>query len=247
MKNNIYNGDCLDIMRDIDDKSIDMVLCDLPYGTTACKWDSIIPFEPLWGQYNRIIKDNGAIVLTASQPFTSTLVTSNIKNFKYAYTWIKTKPSGFQNAKRIPMKKHEDICVFYNTQPTYNQQNLVALETPIRSGRIRLRNKEQHRLGVAGNTEHKTTHTGWQDSVLQFANPSGKGHLHPTQKPVPLFEYLIKTYTNEGDTVLDNCIGSGTTAIACINTGRNFIGIEKDETYFELASGRILNALAEDL
>lgn len=245
--NNIYKGDCLEVMNDIDDKSVDMVLCDLPYGTTACKWDIVIPFEPLWEQYKRVTKDNGAIVLTASQPFTSALVMSNIKNFKYAYTWVKTKPSGFQNAKRIPMKKHEDICVFYSEQPIYNQQNLVELETPIRSGRARLRNEEQHRLGVAGNTEHKTTHTGWQDSVLHFANPSGKGHLHPTQKPVPLFEYLVKIYTNEGDTVLDNCIGSGTTAIACINTNRDFIGIEKDPTYFELASGRVLDALGDEI
>jgi len=237
--NKIIQGDCLEVMKDIPDKSIDMILCDLPYGTTACKWDTIIPFEPLWEQYKRIIKDNGAIVLTASQPFTSALVMSNVKMFKYCYTWVKTKPSGFQNAKRIPMKKHEDILVFYNSQSVYNQQNLIKLETPIKSGRARLRNDEQHHLGVAGKLEHKTTHTGWQDSVLYFANPSGKGHLHPTQKPVALFEYLIKTYTNEGDLVLDNCAGSGTTGVACKNLNRNYILIEKEPEYIEIIKERL--------
>ncbi len=237
--NKVILGDCLEVMKDIPDKSIDMILCDLPYGTTACKWDTIIPFEPLWEQYKRIIKDNGAIVLTASQPFTSALVMSNVKMFKYCYTWVKTKPSGFQNAKRIPMKKHEDILVFYNSQSVYNQQNLIKLETPIKSGRARLRNDEQHHLGVAGKLEHKTTHTGWQDSVLYFANPSGKGHLHPTQKPVALFEYLIKTYTNEGDLVLDNCAGSGTTGVACKNLNRNYILIEKEPEYIDIINKRL--------
>lgn len=167
--------------------------------------------------------------------------------FKYEYLWIKTKPSGFQNAKKMPMKKHEEILVFYEKQPTFNQQNLIELDNPIKSGRARLRNNEQHRLGVAGKTEHKTTHTGWQTSLLNFANPSGKGHLHPTQKPVSLMEYLIKTYTNEGDLVLDNCMGSGTTGVACINTNRDFIGIELDENYFEIAKTRIENAEKEFL
>ena len=237
--NKVICGECISVMKDIPDKSVDMILCDLPYGTTACKWDTIIPFEPLWEQYKRIIKDNGAIVLTASQPFTSALVMSNIKMFKYSYTWVKTKPSGFQNAKRIPMKKHEDVLVFYNAQPTYNQQNLIKLEKPIKSGRARLRNDEQHKLGVAGKLEHKTTHTGWQDSVLYFANPSGKGHLHPTQKPVALFEYLIKTYTNECDLALDNCAGSGTTGVACKNLNRNYILIEKEPEYIEIINKRL--------
>ena len=240
--NQIICGDCLEVMKDMPDKSVDMILCDLPYGTTACKWDTIIPFEPLWEQYKRLIKDNGAIVLTASQPFTSALVMSNPKMFRYGYVWTKSKPSGFQNAKIMPMKKHEDILVFYHKQPVYNQQNLVKLETPIKSGRERARNSEQHCLGVAGKLEHKTTHTGWQDSILHFANPSGKGHLHPTQKPVALFEYLIKTYTNEGEIVLDNCIGSGTTAIAAHNTGRKFIGIEKEPKYVEIARKRLEQA-----
>ena len=237
--NNIYCQDCLEGMKRIESGSVDMILCDLPYGTTACKWDVIIPFEPLWEQYKRIIKPNGAIVLTASQPFTSALVTSNLDMFRYCYTWVKTKPSGFQNAKLMPMKKHEDIAVFYKHRPTYNQLQLVELSKPIKSGRARLRNDAQHKLGVAGKTEHLTTFTGWQHSVLEYPNPSGRGHLHPTLKPVPLFEHLIKTYTNEGETVLDSCIGSGTTAVACINTKRNFIGFENDEEYHKIAMDRI--------
>ena len=229
-------------MKDIPDASVDMILCDLPYGTTACRWDIVIPFEPLWKQYNRIIRTIGAIVLFGSQPFTSALIMSNLKQFKYCYTWIKTKSSGFQNAKRLPMKRHEDISVFYNTQPTFIQQNLIELKKPIKSGRARLRNDEQHRLGVAGKLDYVTTHTGWQDSVLHFANPSGKGHLHPTQKPVPLLEYLIKTYTLPGETVLDNTMGSGSTGVAAIQTGRSFIGIELDPTYFKIAKTRIKEA-----
>lgn len=243
--NRIENGDCLEILPNIPGGSVDLILCDLPYGVTSCKWDSIISLEPLWAEYKRILKPSGAIVLTASQPFTSALVTSNPEMFKYEYTWVKSKPSGFQNAKRMPMKKHESVLVFYREQPTYNQQNLVKLEKPITSGRARLNNDIQHNLGVAGNLEHKTTHTGWQDSVLNFANPSGRGHLHPTQKPVPLMEYLVKTYSNEGDLVLDNCAGSGTTAIACINTKRNYLLIEKDEKYYEIAKKRIENHIPQ--
>ena len=235
----IICGDCLEVMPMIPDKSVDMILCDLPYGITSCKWDLVIPLEPLWEQYERLIKDNGAIVLTASQPFTSALVMSNKELFKYAYTWVKTKPSGFQNAKIMPMKKHEDIIVFYGAPPTYNQQSLVKLEAPITSGRERLRNNEQHHLGVAGKPDHKTTHSGWQDSVLFFSNPSGAGHLHPTQKPAALFEYLVNIYTNKGDLVIDNCIGSGTTAVACKNTSRHFIGIEKEPDYCKIAEDRL--------
>jgi DNA modification methylase len=238
----LMQGDCLEKMQDIPDGSIDAIITDPPYGITACKWDSVIPLEPMWEQLRRIIKPNGAIVLFGSQPFTSALVMSNIKMFKYDYTWIKTKASGFQNAKKMPMRKHEEILVFYEKQPTFNQQNLIKLDTPIKSGRVRLRNDEQHRLGVAGKTEHKTTHTGWQNSLLNFSNPSGKGHLHPTQKPVPLMEHLIKTYTNESETVLDFTMGSGSTGVACINTNRNFIGIELDQGYFDIACKRIEDA-----
>ena len=238
----LIHGDCLDKMKDIPDISIDAIITDPPYGTTACKWDSVIPFEPMWEQLKRVIKPNGAIVLFGSQPFTSALIMSNIKMFKYDYTWIKTKSSGFQNAKKMPMRKHEEILIFYEKQPTFNQQNLIELDTPIKSGRARLRNNEQHRLGVAGKTEHKTTHTGWQDSLLNFSNPSGKGHLHPTQKPVTLMEYLIKIYTNENELVLDFTMGSGSTGVACVNLNRNFIGIELDEKYFNIAKDRIEEA-----
>ena len=238
----LIQGDCLDKMKDIPDVSIDAIITDPPYGTTACKWDSVIPFEPMWEQLKRVIKPNGAIVLFGSQPFTSALIMSNIKMFKYDYSWIKTKSSGFQNAKKMPMRKHEEILVFYEKQPAFNQQNLIELDTPIKSGRVRLRNDEQHRLGVAGKTEHKTTHTGWQDSLLNFSNPSGKGHLHPTQKPVTLMEYLIKIYTNENELVLDFTMGSGSTGVACVNTNRNFIGIELDEKYFNIAQNRIEEA-----
>jgi len=238
----LIQGDCLDKMKDIPDVSIDAIITDPPYGTTACKWDSVIPFESMWEQLKRVIKPNGAIVLFGSQPFTSALIMSNIKMFKYDYSWIKTKSSGFQNAKKMPMRKHEEILVFYEKQPTFNQQNLIELDTPIKSGRARLRNDEQHRLGVAGKTEHKTTHTGWQDSLLNFSNPSGKGHLHPTQKPVTLMEYLIKIYTNENELVLDFTMGSGSTGVACVNTNRNFIGIELDEKYFNIAKDRIEEA-----
>ena len=193
----IYNEDCLVGMQRIPDGMVDCIITDLPYGTTQCPWDSVIPFEPMWKQFKRVTKPNAAIVLFGSEPFSSMLRMSNIDWYKYDYTWVKTKASGFQNAKIQPMRKHENIMLFYDKQPIFNQQNLVKLDKPIESGRKRLRNEEQHHLGVAGK-EHKTTHTGWQTSVLEFANPSGAGHLHPTQKPVDLLRYLILTYTNSG-------------------------------------------------
>jgi len=234
--NRIYNEDCLEGMKRIPDKSIDMILCDLPYGTTACKWDTVIPFEPLWEQYERIIKDNRAIVLTASQPFTSFLITSNIKMFKYCWVWDKKKGGNIFNAKYQPMKVHEDVCVFSKGSALYNPQ-MVEREKPKRS--------KNYGTGEAfgGNrtpeeTVRTYTHT-YPKSILEFSNAVQKGKVHPTQKPVELFEYLIKTYTNEGETVLDNCIGSGTTAIACINTNRNYIGFEIDPDYYEAALERI--------
>ena len=241
----LMHGDCLELMKFIPDKSVDMVLCDLPYGTTACKWDCVIPFDKLWDQYGRIIKPDGAIVLFGAEPFSSLLRSSNLADYKYDYTWVKTKPTGFQNAKRQPMRKHENIMVFYQQQPVFNQQHLRELEKPLKSGRMRLRNEEQHRLGVAGKPEYYTTHTGWQDSVLSFSNPSGAGHLHPTQKPLPLLEYLIRIYTNPGELVLDNTMGSGSTGVACVNTGRDFIGIELDDKYFSIAQKRIADAEKE--
>ncbi|MCK9268783.1 MAG: site-specific DNA-methyltransferase [Alkaliphilus sp.] len=232
--NKSYHGDCLELMKDIDDKSIDMILCDLPYGTTACKWDVIIPFEPLWEQYNRIIKDNGAIVLTASQPFTSALVMSNVKNFKYEWIWEKEQGVNFQLCKYQPLKIHENILVFSKSKTLYNPQGLVKI------------NKQKSNKFKGGNLGHNSSeqlrgnytqeYCNYPKSIQKINRDRG---LHPTQKPVALFEYLIKTYTNEGDLVLDNCAGSGTTAIAAINTNRNYILMEKEEKYCEIIRKRI--------
>jgi len=230
-------GDCLEIMPQIPDKSIDMILCDLPYGTTACKWDTIIPFEPLWEQYKRIIKDNGAIVLTASQPFTSALVMSNIKMFKYEWIWDKKVASNSQLAKYQPLKIHENILIFGN-KLNYKPQGLVDCKI------IRTNDNRSKGVGHIGSEKKRReflqTKTGYPKSIINF-KPSNLNKLHPTQKPVALFEYLIKTYTNEGDTVLDNCAGSGTTGVACKNLNRNCILIEKDETYYKIAERRINN------
>ena len=232
--NKIHCGDCLELMPQIEDKSIDMILCDLPYGTTNCKWDTIIPFDKLWEQYERIIKPNGAIVLTASQPFTSALVMSNPKIFRYEWIWEKTKASNFQLAKLNPLKFHENILVFYKKPPTYNQ--LTLEDCYIKSGRGTDVRQLKH---CKDSKDYVTTKTGYNRSIIKVANPSGKGHPHPTAKPIPLMETLIKTYTNENETVLDNCIGAGTTAIACKNTNRNFIGIEKEQKYVDIANDRI--------
>jgi len=239
--NELYQGDCLELMKDIPDGSIDMILADLPYGTTACRWDTIIPFEPLWEQYERIIKPNGAIVLTASQPFTSALVMSNPKLFRYDMSWIKTKASNFQNARKMPMKRHEDVLVFYKQLPSFNL-DLKKLDVPIKSSR---KNKGANLGHCVDSGGYEQKETGFKFTDIYFSNPSGAGHLHPTQKPVALMEYLIKTYTNEGELVLDNVIGSGTTAIACINTKRNYIGIELDKGYFDIATKRIKEHLAQ--
>ena len=238
MENKIIQGDCLEVMKTIPNKSIDMILCDLPYGTTACKWDTIIPFEPLWEQYKRIIKDNGAIVLTASQPFTSALVMSNIKMFKYEWIWEKTIGTNFALVKKQPSKKHENILVFYKKQPTYNP--VMQEGKPY----IDVRKKIERNVGVwGGKTMDKTPidnkGTRYPSSVQVFSNGNNKT-IHPTQKPVALFEYLIKTYTNEGDLVLDNCAGSGTTGVACKNTNRNYILIEKEPEYIEIINKRLI-------
>ncbi|UDV85450.1 DNA-methyltransferase [Bacillus cereus] len=237
MLNEVFNMDCLEGMKMIEDKTIDLILCDLPYGTTSCRWDEIIPFNLLWEQYERIIKDNGAIVLTASQPFTTKLIESNIKLFRYEWIWKKGKHStGFPNANRMPLKNHENILVFYKKLPTYNPQGLIKLDKPI------LKTKPKN-LGILGdhmesmNKPHVTKYKNYPKSVIDF--PRDSRTFHPTQKPVALFEYLIETYTNEGETVLDNCMGSGTTAIACMNTNRNFIGFELDKEYWRLANERI--------
>lgn len=230
--NKIHLGDCLEGMKHVPDKSVDMILCDLPYGTTACKWDTIIPFEPLWEQYERIIKDNGAIVLTAAQPFTSALVMSNPKLFKYDWIWRKPKGTGHLNAKKQPMRDKEDILVFYKQQPLYNPQFSEGKPFANKRGR----NTDSY--GLHGDVNYENHGYRYPKQVLEFGVVE-RGTIHPTQKPVELFEYLIKTYTNEGETVLDNCMGSGTTAIACINTNRNYIGFEKGETYHSLATERV--------
>lgn len=233
--NRIYQRECIEGMRLIPDKSIDMILCDLPYGTTRNKWDSIIPFELLWEQYERVIKDNGAIVLTAAQPFTTSLIASNAKLFRYTLVWDKKMSSGFLNAKRMPLRRHEDICVFYRKPPIYNPQMEIRGE-PRKKGGYAGGNK-----GCYGDHKEQQTFNNeyYPTSIIEIGNANQKDKVHPTQKPTELFEYLIKTYSNEGDTVLDNCMGSGTTAIACIRTNRNFIGFELESEYVEIANKRI--------
>jgi site-specific DNA-methyltransferase (adenine-specific) len=233
----LINGDCLEEMKGIPDDSIDMILCDLPYGTTACKWDVVIPFVPLWEQYRRIIKDRGAIVLFGSEPFSSYLRMSNIKGFKYDWVWNKKFASNFTLAKKQPLKIHETISVF-NSGVYYPQ--MVKRDIPIKLG------KNVSKTGSANLAKAKAEYEGKvyveknPESIYFLSNRSeGQVRLHPTQKPVALLEYLIRTYTHEGELVLDNCMGSGSTGIACLNTNRNFIGIEKDEKYFNIAKNRI--------
>lgn len=236
--NKVYHQDCLIGMQDIPDKSVDMILCDLPYGTTACKWDAIIPFNPLWGQYERIIKNNAAIALTASQPFTSALVMSNPKWFRHSWVWHKDKSGNFMNAKQEPMKVHEDVLIFGQHKVFFQAIMEMRIEANKRINKPRtntsniISTKAFFTEESRGNDEHKNP------TSVKYINSVRNG-LHPTQKPVALFEYLIKTYTNEGETVLDNCMGSGTTAIACINTGRNYIGFEKEEKYYNIIHERI--------
>lgn len=240
----LYRGDCLELMKQIPDGSVDMILCDLPYGTTACKWDTVIPFEPLWEQYKRIIKDNGAIVLFGRQPFMSELVCSNRPMFRYEIIWNKKAGTDFAQANNKPITAHENIAVFYCKKPTYNRIDDTGF-APYSDKRTR---KKSSDLGAKGCTtripfENKTTRTPTTIRTYFPDNRKGKGSgLHPTQKPVALLEWLVKSYTNPGETVLDNCMGSGSTGVACVNTGRKFIGMELDPGYFEIASGRIAAA-----
>ena len=234
--NKIYNEDCLEGMKRIPDKSIDMILCDLPYGTTQNKWDSVIPLDELWKEYKRIIKDNGVIVLTSQGIFTAKLMLSNEKWFKYKLVWVKSKATNFLNAKKQPLRKHEDICVFYNKQPQYNPQ--MTEGEPYDKG-VR-KNQLTGSYGDFNPVHVKSEGMRYPTDVVYFKTAESEGKVyHSTQKPVALFEYLIKTYTDEGEIVLDNCIGSGTTAVACINTNRNFIGFEKEESYYNIANKRI--------
>ena len=232
----LYRGDCLEWMSVIPDGSVDMILCDLPYGTTACKWDTVIPFEPLWAHYKRIAKRNAAIVLTASQPFTAALIASNFRDFRYCWVWDKRVASNSQLAKFQPLKVHEDVCVFSSVTHKYSPQGLVDCSI-VRSNKSRDKGVG-HISSGAKRAEFVQTQTGYPKSIFNFA-PHNSNKAHPTQKPVALMEYLIRTYTQQGETVLDNCMGSGTTGAACVNTGRNFIGIERDEKYFQIAADRI--------
>ena len=223
-------------MQNINNKSIDLILSDLPYGATDCDWDNILPFRPLWEQYERVIKDNGAIVLFCTQPFTTKLINSNLKKFRYCWYWKKTNITGGQFAKVQPMRCIEDIAVFYKSKPTYNPQGLKKLEKPIisKAGKAEV-------YKWRGGAVNIQRHTNYPKHLLEFKNDAARNRLHPTQKPVKLLEYLIKTYTNEGETVLDNCMGSGSTGAACINTGRKFIGFELNKKYYSVAVRRIKN------
>lgn len=231
----LIHGDCLAEMAKIPDKSIDMVLCDLPYGTTACKWDVVIPFDKLWEQYRRIVKDNGAIVLFGSEPFSSMMRMSNLKMYKYDWIWEKSKATGYLNAKKRPLCAFENIMVFYKQPPTYNPQ--FKMGRPYNKGTA-LRLTDVYGSQVA--REVKSEGLRYPRSVMYFKTAEAEGKVyHPTQKPVTLLEYLIKTYSNEGDTILDNTMGSGSTMVACANTNRNGIGIELDDKYFMIAKQRL--------
>lgn len=243
MNTKLMRGDCLEVLDYVPSGSIDLVLCDLPYGTTACSWDAVIPFEPLWAEYRRVTRRGAAIVLTACQPFTTALATSNMNAFRYTWVWDKKFAGNFVQAKRMPLRVHEDVLVFSfgDKMPAYYPQ-MTQRDAPIKNGGNkqaaaipirRTANADAFGKSVKEYTDkHPTT-------ILEFSNRDGERGLHPTQKPVALMEYLIRTYTNPGDTVLDNCMGSGTTGVAAVNTGRNFIGIEKDDAYFQIAKERI--------
>lgn len=239
----LYQGDCIELMKDILDGSVDLVLTDPPYGTTACKWDSVIPFEPMWEQLNRIIKPNGAICLFGSEPFSSALRMSNIKNFKYDWIWDKRIPSGMSYARFQPMRQTENISVFCNGKTVYNPQ-MVKRDKPIKKGGNKYSPSAPIQACKEGKDFKKTYEYKNPINLIVF-DKIRKGSLHPTQKPVALLEYLIRTYTNEGETVLDFTMGSGSTGVACVNTNRNFIGIELDENYFKIAENRIKQAIID--
>lgn len=237
----LWQGDCLELMSNIPEKSVDMILCDLPYGTTACKWDIVIPFEPLWKEYNRVIKDNAAIVLFGSEPFSSHLRLSNLKMYKYDWVWDKHIPRNFINAKIMPMQKHENIMVFNCKGKTNYHPQMEKRDKPVKVKNYAKKNGNSvYNLNNNGSDDVERTYEyKYPDTIIIGKWEANKGKIHPTQKPVSLLEYLIKTYTNEGDLVLDNCMGSGSTGVACINTGRKFIGIELDENYFNIAKSRM--------
>lgn len=232
----LLHGDCMKLMKDIPDGAVDLILCDLPYGTTDCSWDSVLPFGELWDQYDRLLKPAGAAVLFAAQPFTTQLIMSNRKAFRYCWYWLKSQATGFTYARYQPMRRVEDICVFYRKHGTYNPQGLMAIEN------VRTRKHKPNQGGAlwhvsSAKGEYTPRFKNYPKNVLEYNVERG---LHPTQKPVPLLEYLVRTYTNEGDTVLDNCMGSGSTGVAVKRVGsRHFIGIEQNKVYFDIAKERI--------
>lgn len=240
----LRHGDCLEVMKNIPDKSIDMVLCDLPYGTTCCKWDMVIPFEPLWEQYERICHSTSAIILFACEPFASYLRLSNLKNYRYDWIWDKCHPTGQLNAAKQPLRQYENLCVFYEKQCIYNpvfHKNRLKREFV---GTVKKTQKQSEDYGrqYDYNSNITSESLAYPRNIIKQTAVIGNSKekvSHPTQKPVPLLEYLIRTYTNEDELVLDNCMGSGSTGVACINTNRRFIGIEKDDGYFQIAKERI--------
>ena len=238
----LYKGDCLELMKNIPSGSVDAIICDPPYGTTACKWDRVINFDLMWEQLNRIIKPNGAIVLFGSEPFSSALRMSNIKNYKLDLKWVKSRPTGHLNAKRMALKNIEDIIIFYRKQPTYNPQFTKGKPNNIKDGEARESKATNNIYRAFKNSVHIKTEKKYPKQNLYFNQNDPRKILHPTQKPVELMEYLIKTYTNENETVLDFTMGSGSTGVACVNTFRNFIGIEMDKNYFNIATKRIEEA-----
>ena len=233
----LWHGDCLTLIKDIDTNSVDMLLVDLPYGTTQCKWDSIISLKDLWIEYNRIIKDNGAMLFHCAQPFTSNLIMSNVKNFKYEWVWEKSKASNYLNAKKQPLRAHESIAVFYRKPPTYNPQ--MTQGEAYNKGTAK---RETEVYGSQRAVEVKSDGERYPRTVQYFVTAEKEGKLHPTQKPIALTEYFVKTFSNPGDVILDNTMGSGTTGVACVNLDREFIGIEKDKEYFDIAVERISEA-----
>ena len=235
----LWHGDCLELMKNIPDGSVDLVLTDPPYGTTDCKWDSIIPFEPMWEQLNRIIKPNGAICLFGSEPFSSALRMSNLKSYRYDWVWEKGKATLFTQCKKRPLNANENISIFYKSQPTYNPQ--MSVGAPYKA-RKKIKQSDEWVFGVVRNDNNGMR---YPRTVIKFKSGDRDGKLHPTQKPVALLEYLIRTYTNEGETVLDFTMGSGSTGVACVNTGRKFIGIELGKGYFEIAKERIEKSIRE--
>ena len=233
----LYKGDCIEVMKSIPNKSIDMILADLPYGTTQCSWDEVIPFDKLWNQYNRVIKDRGVIALFGAEPFSSKLRVSNMKNYKYDWIWEKSKATNFLNAKRQPLRAYENICIFYKKQSIYNPQ---MTEGDSYNKGVRKQQTNNDVYGEFEQVEVKSDGLRYPRNVVYFKTVESEGKTyHKTQKPVALLEYLIKTYTNKGNVVLDNVMGSGSTGVACLNTNRKFIGIELDEDYFNIAQNRI--------